>query len=351
MRLEKYFDAFNHGDTYVSSILLTGGLINETHKIVGAHSDYILQKINTKVFQNPELMLRNKFRVLSVLGENYPINFFKTKTAEDFYKIENEIWVLQGFLEDSQVFFKGDEQLALEAGKGLAQFHIHLKACNISEYSEIIPDFHSMELRWNQMEDAIKNAKFKDLVYYKEAIELYEQLKAIRSEIFAFEKAIKSGSQTLRITHNDPKLSNMLFRENQFVCMIDLDTVMPGYWAWDVGDALRSICSSVDENSRDWEGINFDSELALFFLKSYLSEIRADINLIEIASLLDGTAHIIGIMSIRFLTDSLLGNQYWKVDYPRQTLDRAKNQYLLLRNFLTKKTKLQSSINQGFSSI
>ena len=191
-----------------------------------------------------------------------------------------------------------------------------------------------MSFRFSQFEDSLKIASNERLFQAKKYIDLVWSLK---DEMHIIQNLKESGEIKVRVTHNDTKISNVLFdTNNKGLCVIDTDTIMPGVVHYDFGDAIRTICNSAAEDEQDLDKVNFNLDYYKAYTKGFLEEVKNALSPIEIKYLPLGAKTMIFIMAIRFLTDFLNGDVYYKTKYPEHNLDRAKNQFKLIESMSEK---------------
>jgi hypothetical protein len=158
--------------------------------------------------------------------------------------------------------------------------------------------------------------------------------------MFILQNLKDAGKIPLRVTHNDTKLSNSLFdKENKGICMIDTDTVMSGIIHYDFGDAIRTICNTAAEDEKDLSKVEFNLDYYKAYKKGFLEKTQNSMSTIELKYLTLAAKTMIFIMALRFLTDYLNGDVYYKVNYSEHNLDRAKNQFKLIESFTQKLSK------------
>jgi len=315
---------------------LTSGHINDTFLIETEKDSFVLQKLNHLVFPNiPELM-NNKLKVTQHLNKkrSYKLSllrFFPTKDNQYYHHDEKgNYWSLMNYIPDSRVLDKTENHnQAYEAGKAFGHFIAQLDDFNASELYEIIPDFHKMSFRFSQFDEALKKASEERK---KQAKEWIEQVVSSRKKMHQLEELYEHGEIPLRVTHNDTKLSNILFNsQNKAIAVIDWDTLMPGIVHYDFGDSIRSICSTATEDETDLESVQFNKTYYESYKKGFLEELKDVLFPKEIELLPLAAETITFIMGLRFLTDFLNNDVYYKITYPKHNLDRAANQLTLVR--------------------
>ncbi len=299
------------------------GLINCTYIVLELNEPkYILQKINTDVFKNVEGLMQNYNNVAKLLNSNSSSRFkiYNTHENKSFDTLNNNCWRLISFVKNSINYnTTSEEKIAFEAGKLIGNFHALLQNENPNDYIETIPKFHDLQLRLNQFEHAYKNASFNKTNSTKDEVDFIR-------ETLPFLKQLNHSILPKRICHNDTKLNNMLFSKNsnKALCLIDLDTVMPGFFYYDFGDALRTLVNGVMEDEKDLEKISFNTAMFEQFIKG-IKVSGVKITKPEIESLQYGAVYMPFIHGLRALTDYLNNNIYYQVSYENQNLDRCKS--------------------------
>ena len=347
-KLEAIFNQFNHENDFDSYKELASGHINDTFLIIAKQKPfYVLQRINQNVFNDIPGLVQNKTQISQHLRSKLShlnkeelskrvLTFVKAKDEKTYFQDKDyNYWNLMVFIEGSQTFeIVEKDQIAYEAGKLIGNF-LHLTSdFDTSKLIEVIPNFHSMSFRYQQFEAALTKAskERKDIV--KKYISLVQQSK---EEMQLLENLQKSGKIRIRVTHNDTKISNTLFaKDNKGLCVIDTDTVMPGIVHFDFGDAIRTICNTAAEDEKNLDLVNFNKAYYEAYKKGFLEEIGDSLTESEIAYLPLGAKTIMFIMALRFLTDYLNNNIYFKTRYNEHNLDRAKNQFKLMEMFTEK---------------
>jgi len=354
MSIESIFNQFNHEGVFQKAEAIESGHINTTiliRTLSSASPDYVLQRINSNVFKNIPDLIKNKVLVTDFLRtkvqvqENI-IRLIPTKSGEYYFvDTNNDYWNLMVFIFDSRVYLKApNTKIAEEAGRLYGQFFYLLNDFESEKLTETIPRFHDMHYRLNQFESAIKQARDRRLESAKAAVEFVNKNKA---EILVLQKLKDKGKLPLRVTHNDTKLSNALFDKNEkAIAVIDLDTLMPGLVHYDFGDSVRTICSSAEEDDGDLSKVYFLTENFEAFAKGFLHSCKSILLKDEIESLVLGTKYMVFIMGLRFLTDYLNNDIYYKIKYTEHNLIRAKNQFALLKSMKLHEREMQKIIQK-----
>jgi Ser/Thr protein kinase RdoA (MazF antagonist) len=252
---------------------------------------------------------------------------------------------LYKFLEGTRSYdLVSTPQLAYEGGKAFGKFQALLTDLPANLLHDTIPDFHNVVNRLGLFRAAI-NADPADRVARVGAeIAFVEQRREAMQAIYRLAEA---GKLPLRITHNDTKFNNVLLNQHdQAQCVIDLDTVMPGYVAYDFGDAVRTTINTAPEDEADLEKIKIDLSLFKGFAKGFLEETGATLTPEELNSLIQGVLLLPFIMGLRFLTDYIGGDTYYKIHFPEHNLQRARAQFQLVKKLEEQQDVLQDIIRQ-----
>lgn len=328
----------------VSFSTISSGHINDTFLANCSNKKkYVLQKLNTSVFKDYVNIVENKVIVSEHLNTFYKkvdskyksIQFIKTH-KESFYLNDNScIWMVMDYIENSQVFDKvTDEHLVFEAGKLYGNFVYSTQTLDSSKITETLPDFHSVPLRLEQFKKAIENGNSVRITHAKKWIELVNKHGSEMCELWQLKQ---QGVLPARITHNDTKLSNVLFSQSKPIeglAVIDLDTVMPGLVHFDFGDSVRSICSCTTEDDNNLDNVHINLHYYQSFCKGFAIDTKRLLNQTEIQYLPLGVLTLIFIMGLRFLTDYLSNDTYYKTTYDNHNLARASNQFTLFLSAL-----------------
>lgn len=326
------------------------GLINDTFLVTANGTpEFILQRINCDVFDDPKVLMGNINRALIYLqGDGYAqLNLIRT-TLDKYYSVnEGAFWRLMEYIPGSTTHnTTNNPVISHEAGKIIGTFHNLLENARISEFSDVIPDFHNLENRKNTFYEVAALANPKRLGIAGEAIS--------RSiELFQALKGLDRLRLPSRICHNDTKLNNILFSQSsgRALCLIDLDTLMKGYFYYDFGDAVRTIVNTAPEDGQDHTKITFERGLFEAFVDG-LAASQLNLTDGELDSLPLGAVHMPFIHGLRALTDYLNEDRYYKVMYETQNLDRclslfdfankALGETAYMAKILTKKFKSRS---------
>lgn len=316
------------------------GHINDTY-LCDSKPSFILQRINTAIFKNPDEVMENIYNVTNHLknkieavggdAERETMTVIKTTDGKNYYKAEDGgCFRMYNYITDSVTHDTAENPKQLYyAAKAFAKFQRMLNDFPADSLFETIKDFHNTPERFCQLEEAIKNDAAGRLESVKKEIDFAAEKKGYAALIT---DAIKNGTVPLRVTHNDTKLNNVLFDKNtdEGICVIDLDTVMPGSLLYDFGDALRFGGSSGAEDEVDLDKIWFDLEKFEEYTKGFLSEARDCLTEKEIELLPVSVLIMTYECGMRFLADYLNGDTYFKIHRENHNLDRARTQFKLV---------------------
>jgi Ser/Thr protein kinase RdoA (MazF antagonist) len=311
---------------------INSGHINYTYKVLPG---YVLQRINKNVFLQPRVLSDNLKEASSFLKQNAPDYLFlhaiKTLSGEDlFFDEEGYPWRLFPYFENTvSINEVANDKQAYAAAQAFGQLSRQLQGCDISKFQETIPRFHDLSLRYEQFEMALSTSSSERIQLANELIDKYKSYKYL---VEKYTNLIRSNQLILRIIHNDTKINNVLFERdtNKIVCVIDLDTLMPGYFIYDLGDMIRTFVSPVSEEEIDFSKIKIREEIHQAILDGYLSEMGTILSDEEKLAIPIAGSIMTYMIGLRFLTDFLNGDTYYQTSYPRQNINRAKNQLYLL---------------------
>ena len=334
---------------------LGNGLINDTYKIM-AHGEakpkYVLQRINNAVFTDVEMLQNNIETVTNHIRQKYEkqgikdfdrrvLHFLKADTGKTYVVEDGKYWRVMDFIADSYTYEAVTPEYAYYAGRSFGDFESLLTDLE-APIGEIIPDFHNIEFRLRQLDEAIaadKVGRMKDA----EVQDYVKKIKAVADRMCLGERLYHEGKLPKRICHCDTKVNNMLFdKDGNVLCIIDLDTVMPSFIFSDFGDFLRSAANTGKEDDPDLERIHFNMEIFEAFKKGYLEGTASFLTPLE-KELLPYAATLFPYMqAVRFFADYINGDTYYKIKYPEHNLVRTRNQVALFKAALAKVPQMKA---------
>ena len=323
------------------------GLINRTWKVHG-EQDYILQRINTDVFQRPESIVENLLLLQKYLGDKYPDYLFVAPlpalNGSPLVTTEEGTYRLFPFIHESQSINEVTVyKQAYEAAKQFGKFARLLKDFDASRLKYTLQSFHDLNLRYEQFDKAYDQA---DPAKLQESEWAILQLRDHSDILVTYNHLLSSDKLPVRVVHHDAKINNVLFDEEwNGICLIDLDTVMPGYFISDVGDMMRTYLCPVNEDEADLSKIKIDEQCLDAIISGYFSEMGDELTTSEKEYFIYAGKFMIYMQAIRFLTDHLNGDIYYHIDYTGQNLVRAKNQLTLLNQLIQLEEKIDLLTN------
>jgi len=358
--LKKIFDCFDTGSTFLTGKSYGSGHIHETYYIgtTGPDKDnYILQRLNNKVFRNiPELQenvervtvhLHNK--ISAIPGSDIKRECLHMIPAKDgkswITDDEGNFWRVFVFIENHRSYDIVDSpDKAYEGGKAIGRFQALLADMPGSPLHETIPSFHDVEKRLSTFMDILK----KDPVgRVKETAMETEFILKRADDMRLIQELGRDGRIPVRITHNDTKFNNILFDENdKSLCIIDLDTVMPGFFHSDFGDAIRTGTNIAAEDEKELSKIKMDINLFGAYAKGYLSETSKTLNEIEKEYLAFAPMVMTFEQALRFLTDHIDGDKYYRIHHDNHNLQRTRAQIRLLESMEEQYGEMQKIIGE-----
>ena len=361
--LEEVWEGFSIEGKFIGIKNFELGHINETYIALydcnNQEKKYVHQKINHEVFRNIDGLMGNIRKVTNYIKDKLSrrqefdldrkvLSLVQTKEGGDYLKDSSgKIWRSFNYIDNSKSFeVVRDSDIAYKVGKSFGEFQKLLSDFSTSELVETILRFHDTPLRFNQLEEAIKRDEFGRAKYVEEEINF---LMSRKREIDRLVDLTLLGKVPLRAVHYDTKCNNVLFdsvTENP-LCVVDLDTVMPGLSLYDFGDMIRSGCNSAYEDEQDLFKVEIDSNFFNAMAEGYLDSTRSFLNKVEKNNLIF-SVKLLGLeLGARFLTDHLRGDKYFRILREEHNLDRARVQLKFVES-VEKKEKELERIVRGF---
>ena len=310
---------------------IENGLINHTYLVETESGKFILQQVNTLIFKNPKAIQNNHMKINGILDRSgyskKTVKIIPTLSNHLLFEKNNEAWRMLEYLEDSMTFLKpSSTEIAFEATKCLSEFYKIISQEQII-LEETLPDFINFEKRVIDFKTSLvreterKRTAEKEINFILEHLSLPEKWIELQNQ-----KSLPN-----RVIHADPKISNILFdQDNKAIAVIDLDTMMNGTILYDFGDMIRSYTNNSDEDEGSVSD-NFNAENYVAVKDGFLFYLKDTLTPIELENLDYAAQLIIYIQAVRFLTDFLNHDIYYSVKYDLQNLDRTKNQINLLK--------------------
>lgn len=352
-------DILQHFEIETNAESYGNGHINDTYLVTMPR--YILQRINTSIFTNPDELMDNIENVTAFLrrkliaaggdADRGTLTVVPAKDGGKYYKVDdNNVFRVYRFIEGTKTIenSKTAEDL-YEAGVGFGNFQKLLADFPVDRLYETIRDFHHTPKRIEALREAVREDKARRAESVKKEIEFALENAGWADSVV---KGMEDGRIPVRVTHNDTKINNILFDQEsgKAVCVIDLDTVMPGSALYDFGDVLRMGGSSAAEDETDLDKVWFEVSAFEAFARGYLSEMKDALTETEIALLPLSVKLMTYECGIRFLTDYLNGDTYFKIHREHHNLDRARNQFKLVADISAREAVLAEAVERGMST-
>lgn len=359
-KINEVMKNFGISGEFKSYKIFNSGHINTTCMIVvddnGIEKKYVMQKINTNVFKRPvEVMenisnvttfIKNKYEQLGCNASRSVLNFHKTQNGYN-YTIDNngDYWRLYDYIDNSITYDEADCKILYETGKAFGEFQKTLSDYPIEDLYDTIPNFHNTPKRYESFKKVLENDPMGRAQGVRDEIESYSNLEELVSQM---QHKVEAGMLPIRVTHNDTKCNNVLFDKDthKYLCVIDLDTVMPGLVGFDFGDAMRFASNTRAEDSTDLENVKVDMEKFEAFTRGFVEIVGKSLTKEEIDTLVLGAITMTTECGLRFLTDYIDGDNYFKTNYPNHNLDRARCQLKLALNMIEHRKEMQECVDK-----
>jgi thiamine kinase-like enzyme len=317
---------------------LHGGLINQSYKVTSKKNggSFLLQQINHKVFTNPEHVQLN----YEMLWKHLQAEQIHFRIPEPKYFIDNttfycdkhdNFWRVSEFMDDTEYLTAAENiAQARTVAETFAGFTACFESFDPEQLHITIPRFHNLSFRFNQFKDSLHSGNYERLA---KATSLIQELKQRERYANFYDVITESIEFPLRVMHHDAKIANILFDEEtgEVICPVDFDTTMPGYFFSDLGDMIRSMACSKDENSTDFDDLCIREDFYKAIMDGYLSVMGEQLTSSEKKYIHYAGIIMFYMQALRFLADYLNGDVYYRIEYPEQNFDRAKNQLILLQ--------------------
>lgn len=345
MDLNRILQNYDLPKTVMGAVRYGQGHINDTFCVVcqpqeGDCIRYILQGMSTVAFKEPEKLMDNFIHITDYLGQQIrdaggdpyreTLSIIKTKDHRNYVTDENgKLWRLMPFIENTDCYQSATPELFAASAKAFGKFQYMLRNFPAETLHETIANFHNTEDRYKKFEAALAEDKAGRAATVKNEIDFVQSRKVDCSVAL---DAQRSGKLPLRVTHNDTKLNNILFdrKSGEGICIIDLDTTMPGLSIYDFGDSIRFGANHSKEDEKDLSKVNFDISLYEIYVQGYITGAQGALTKCELEYLPWGARLMTLECGIRFLTDYLDGDHYFRTSYPEQNLDRCRTQFKLV---------------------
>lgn len=360
-RTQRIVESFDIKGEFYLAKPFGNGHINDTRYVETKDADgihhYVLQKINKNVFKNPERLMDNYTevtdylrRVIAEAGgdpERETLSVIKALDGKNYHvDRRGEYWRLLNFIEDSMSYDKVERpEQFYESAVAFGNFQYLLRDYPADTLYETIPNFHNTPDRFEKFMEAVERDSEGRCAEVREEIEF---VKARREFANTLENAHAAGRLPLRVTHNDTKLNNILFdkKTGKPICVVDLDTIMPGYSVCDFGDSIRFGATTALEDEVDLTKVNFDINLYELYVKGFIEGARGGLTETELELLPIGAIMLTYECGMRFLTDYISGDTYFKITREKHNLDRARNQFKLVSDMEKQLDKMREIVKK-----
>lgn len=345
--LKEVLSAYTFPETLVGVVRYGQGHINDTFCVIcqpqeGDCIRFILQGLSLAAFPKPDELMENFIGITSYLGKTIlaeggdptreTLSLVKTKDGKDYYTAsDGKVWRLTPFIENTDCFQSATPELFEASARAFGRFQYMLQGYPAETLHETIENFHNTEDRYAKFETALAADVHHRAAVVKEEIQFVQERKADCSVAL---QALRDGKLPLRVTHNDTKLNNILIDRDthEGICVIDLDTTMPGLSMNDFGDSIRFGANHSKEDEKDLSKVNFDIHLYEVYVRGFLEGAKGSLTPTELEYLPWGARLMTLECGIRFLTDYLNGDHYFRIHYPEQNLDRCRTQFKLVKD-------------------
>ncbi|MBQ7499660.1 MAG: aminoglycoside phosphotransferase family protein [Clostridia bacterium] len=350
-KIQKIADMFQIRGRFKSFEQIKSGNINTTYKVIffrdNEDKTYIIQRVNTYVFKNPEQVMDNIARVTEHIrsgikatgrsAKRYVLHYLYTIEGNNFaYDEDGGFWRGYRFVDNSVCYDSTDNLKILEgAGHAFGDFQRYLADFDATTLHESIPDFHNTKKRFDTLFRMAIEFNGPRVEETKEELDYLKSIYELSSSLCTM---LDNGSVPLRVTHNDTKCNNVLFDadDDEPLAVIDLDTVMPGLAMYDFGDAIRFSANAVDEDCPEYDKVSLDLAKFEAFTKGFITSLGGSLTIREMETMALGSFVMTAELAARFLLDYIMGDKYFKLNYPEHNLVRTRSQIALCKDMYKK---------------
>ncbi|MDR1056813.1 MAG: aminoglycoside phosphotransferase family protein [Prevotellaceae bacterium] len=337
---------------------LGAGHINDSYIIVvNPEGEFLMQRINHYIFKDVDALQNNILRVTKHIrhkleSQNIPdidrrvLTLLPTHDGKWYYRDnDGNYWRMMKFISDSVSYEAITPELAYKAGRAFGEFQSMLADIPGGPLTETIPNFHNMESRLETFREVVKNnlagrlSKVQDLV---------DEIEKRAEDMTKAERMHREGKLPKRINHCDTKVNNILFdKTGNVLCVVDLDTVMPGYVLSDFGDFMRTGANNGAEDDADLNKVSINLDIFEAYTKGYLETAKSFLTPVEVENLAFGAKLLTYMQTVRFLSDYIDGDKYYKIHSPKHNLQRSNAQFKLLQSMEENFDRIQEIVNEA----
>ncbi|MCH2102366.1 MAG: aminoglycoside phosphotransferase family protein, partial [Planctomycetes bacterium] len=351
---QRYAAQFALPSKPTSIVDFPGGHINDSYLVhcSGVEERFLLQRVNGEVFPEPSRIMENIARVSAHVStkthDSQPfLQLVETREGAPYLEdTSGNLWRVYAFIEGATMKESaGAPHEAAEAGRAVGEFQVLLADLSGPRLHEIIPLFHDTPSRFQTLHTAVQNDIANRVSSCRTAIDFALSCEPLGSRIVL---GLEAGEIPERVVHNDAKMSNVLLdaQSGRALCVVDLDTVMPGSTLYDFGDMMRTMLCAAPEDERDLNRVVANPAMFEALAAGYLGAARSILNDAEIALLVYSGVLISLETGVRFLTDHLDGDRYFRVHRKNQNLDRAQAQFALVRSIMSQRAEFEAVVQR-----
>ncbi|MDY3845760.1 MAG: aminoglycoside phosphotransferase family protein [Eubacteriales bacterium] len=324
------------------------GHINETYLVEGK---YILQKINTSVFTRPDMLMRNIAQVTEHLSNKIKqsgadprketLTLIKTREGENFLTENGSAWRVYLYIPSSSYNIAENSEMIYNEGMAFGKFQNMLSDFDASRLYDVIPNFHNTRKRFDSFIKALKEDRLSRASHVSWEIRFFIDREYVADTVLPF---LGSKEVPLRVTHNDTKINNILFEKDSVkpLAVIDLDTVMSGSALYDFGDAIRTGASLANEDETDLSKVGINLENYRAFTEGFIEGCRGRLTGTEISLMPKSAILMTYECGMRFLTDYLDGDRYFRISHPQHNLERCHTQMKMIEDMEKKLDEMRT---------
>ena len=323
------------------------GHIHDTYCITAKDKKYLLQRINDNVFVSPENIVNNIFRVTLYLQRKgaEALHIVPSKRGKFCIKLNGSYWRVYDYIDNAVCLEQYNDQELYQIAFAFGQFQHYLDGFDAEGLFVPIENFHNTPVRFSNLISSVNEDSCNRAEGVEDEIEFFKK----REEFYkTFEQAREEGSLPVRVTHNDTKSNNVMLDKNtkKAKCVIDLDTVMPGYSVNDFGDMVRFAANTAKEDEKELDKVHFNLNAFESCVHGFIDGCQDTLKEKEFDLLCDGAKMMTLECGMRFLEDYLRGDMYFKTKYPEHNLVRCRTQIKLLKEMEENFDKMQSIVKK-----
>ena len=328
------------------------GNVNHTYKVnfllpEGTPKSFLVQNVNTYAFRNPVGLMENIDKVTEHIRSKKPgqvaLHFHHTADRKTYVIDGDNFWRMTNYVPSVTYNAVKDLEVVRNAGMAFGEFQMQLTDFDLSQLIETIPGFHNTRARYEKMLEAIREDRVGRAAEVREEIAWLLEVQDLACKLTDLQNA---GELPLRVTHNDTKINNVLFdpTDNSAMVVIDLDTVMPGLMGHDFGDAIRFAANFVEEDCREYDKAGVDLNVFRAFAEGFVSMTAKAMTTNEVDTLALSCFALTAELCVRFLTDYIEGDAYFKIKSPDHKLVRTRCQIALAKDMLKKMDEMEKIV-------